>query len=363
MKKALALLFISIISIAAIYAAVLLIYLNRPVVTAQSGVIFNVPRGMSKKEMIAQLHQQGIITHNWLYTTYVMLHPKMPLKTGEYLFPQGATPHAIWRQMSAGRGFYYRSFTIVPGWTFQQVRQQLDKAEALRHFTQGTTDETIMVFLGHPGIKPEGQFYPETYYYTRGDQDLVILQRAYDYMQRRLDEVWQGRAADVPFKTKEEALIAASIVEKEAYLDSERPIIAGVMVNRLKIGMPLQFDPTVIYGLGSRYDGKIYKKDLLEDTPYNTYVHKGLTPTPISMPGPVSLEAVTHPAVHDYLYFVAKGDGGHQFSATLQAHQAAVDASRAREALHQAYFNTGLIQQYLLRYTSVALLENVNGAR
>ncbi len=339
-------------------------YLTKSVVTDRNGVVFYVPPGMSKKTLIAELHQRGVIRHNWLYTVFVLTQSSKELKSGEYFFSQGSTPYSIWRQIVNGKGFYYRSFMIVPGWTFRQLRQQLDQAEGLRHLTKGAEENAIMTFLGHSDVKPEGRFYPETYNYTRGDQDLVILLRAYQFMQTQLDEAWRTRAPNLPFKTPYDALIAASIVEKEAYLDSERPVIAGVMLNRFKINMPLQFDPTVIYGLGSRYDGKIHKKDLLEDTPYNTYIHKGLTPTPISMPGTASIQAVMHPATHDYLYFVAKGDGSHQFSSTIQAHQVAVDALRAREAAHQSYFfNAALVRQYLLKYTSVTSLESYHGSR
>lgn len=306
-------------------------YLNESVVSSKNGFVFYVSPGMSKKTMIAELHQRDVIKHDWLYAFYILMQRKTPLKTGEYFFPQHSTPYSIWQQISNGKGFYYRSFMIIPGWTFAQLRQQLDQAEGLRHMTQGATDETIMTFLGHIEMQPEGEFFTETYNYTRGDQDLVILLRAFNDRQRQLEEAWQGRARDLPYKSKYDALIIASIVEKEAYLDVERPIIAGVILNRLKLTMPLQLDPTVIYGLGSRYNGKIYKKDLLEDTPYNTYLHTGLTPTPISMPSTASINAVMHPAKHHYLYFVTKGDGGHQFSSTIQAHQVAVQALRARE--------------------------------
>lgn len=173
-------------------------------------------------------------------------------------------------------------------------------------------------------VDPEGEFFPETYYYTKDVSDLVILKRAYDLMQSRLSEAWQMRAADLPYQNAYEALIAASLIEKEAYFASERPLIAGVLVNRLKKNMLIQFDPTVIYGLGLRYDGTIHKKDLLENTPYNTYVRKGLPPTPIAMPSMASIEAALHPDNTDYLYFVARKDKSHQFSKTLPEHHAAV---------------------------------------
>ena len=178
--------------------------------------------------------------------------------------------------------------------------------------------------LGDAALAPEGQFFPETYYYTKGSSDLVILKRAFDLMQSNLKEAWETRSPNLPYKNVYEALIAASLIEKEAYFDAERPVIAGVLVNRIRKNMLIQFDPTVIYGLGLRYNGKIHKQDLLENTPYNTYVHKGLPPTPIAMPGRTSINAALHPDNTDYLYFVARSDKSHQFSKTLFEHQAAV---------------------------------------
>jgi UPF0755 protein len=245
--------------------------------------------------------------------------------SGEYLIPSGSSPYFIWKQLTSGTGRYYRAFTIIPGWTFKQVREALNNESALKHLiAPADSDASIMSALGDNSHDPEGMFLPETYYFLRGDADLAILKRAHNSMNTKLNEAWQGRAAGLPYQTSYQALIAASLIEKEAYLPQEQPKIGGVLINRLHKNMLLQFDPTVIYGMGDHYQGKIYKRDLLANTPYNTYVHHGLPPTPIAMPGSTAISAALHPEVHDYLYFVAKGDGSHEFTANLQDHHAAV---------------------------------------
>jgi UPF0755 protein len=186
------------------------------------------------------------------------------------------------------------------------------------------TDKDLMLLLGDGNRSPEGLFMPETYYFSRGDSDLTILKRAHQLMQQKLNTAWNSRAADLPYQDAYQALIAASLIEKEAYLAKEQPIISGVLVNRLRKNMLLQFDPTIIYGLGSAYQGKIFKKDLTTDTPYNTYLHRGLPPTPIASPGITAITAAVHPAQHNYFYFVAVGDGSHQFTTNLQDHHQAV---------------------------------------
>ena len=298
-----------------------------PVVSDDKGAIYYLKPGTSARMLMNDLSQQGIIPSSTLFSIYAYSHLNTKLKTGEYLFPKGSTESSIWRQVTKGTGFYYYHFTIVPGWTFLQLRQALASASNLRPITTQLDDQQIMERLGAQAVAPEGEFFAETYYYTRDMPDLVILKRAYDLMQTNLHEAWEGRAKDLPYKDVYQALIAASLVEKEAYLNTERPVIAGVLINRLRKDMLLQFDPTVIYGLGARYDGKIHKKDLLEDTPYNTYVHKNLPPTPIAIPSLASIQAAMHPAQHDYLYFVGRGDKSHQFSKTLPEHNLAVTAA------------------------------------
>ena len=327
------------------FASAWLRYLYSPVINQDGGYTYYLHPGMSKRHVIADLAQQGIIQHPWLFSLYVYPQANSQLKTGEYLFPKGATPASIWKQMISGIGFVHHPFTIIPGWTFAQIKNTLARTDGLRHMTANMDDKKIMAFFGRADTSPEGQFYPETYYFTRDSADLVLLKRAFDLMQNRLKDAWEHRANDLPFKNEYDALIAASLVEKEAYLNSERPTIAGVLVNRLRKNMLLQIDATVIYGLGSRYDGKIYKSNLLEDTAYNTYVHKGLPPTPIAVPGQFSLEAVMHPQQHDFYYYVARGNGSHMFSKSLQEHNAAVQAA---VKMRTSYFNTDIVRQRLL---------------
>jgi UPF0755 protein len=295
-----------------------------PEVVNEHGAVYELKPGTSVKRMVTEMHEQGIVEHPIVFALFAYSHLKTPLKTGEYLFPKGSTPYTMWKQVTNGTGFMNYPFTIVPGWTFIQLRNALQRSNKLRQLSANMSEKQIMNRLGAPDRDPEGQFFPETYYYTKDSPDLVILKRAYDLMQLNLKEAWESRAPNLPYKDVYEALIAASLIEKEAYLDVERPIIAGVLINRIRKNMLIQFDPTVIYGLGLRYNGKIHKQDLLENNPYNTYVHKGLPPTPIAMPGMISINAALHPENTDYLYFVARGDKSHQFSKTLNEHQAAV---------------------------------------
>jgi len=213
---------------------------------------------------------------------------------------------------------------LVEGWNFEQVRRALAGAPKLAQTLQGLPDEEVMRRLGYPGLHPEGRFFPDTYYYSAGHTDLALLQRAFERMRARLEQEWERRAPDLPYRTIDEALIMASIVEKETGRPEERTLIAGVFVNRLRRGMRLQTDPTVIYGLGAAYDGNIRARDLRRDNPYNTYTRAGLPPTPIAMTGGEALAAAMRPAATDALYFVSRGDGSHVFSATLKEHNAAV---------------------------------------
>lgn len=315
-----------------------------PAVTSPGGSTFYLRPGMSKHSVIAELSRQGIVRHPLLLSLYAYPQNNASLKVGEYCFPRGASSYSIWKQLLTGTGLYYRHFTIVPGWTFKQLRAALAQTQGLKHLISSMNDQQVMERLGSPALSSEGEFFPETYNYTRGDIDLVILKRAFDLMQNKLNSEWQQRAAGLPYRNPYEALIAASMIEKEGYLDTERPVIASVLINRLKKNMLLQIDATVIYGLADRYDGKIYKHDLLEDTPYNTYVHKGLPPTPIAMPGPASLAAALHPQSTNYFYYVAKGDGSHQFSTNLQAHNAAVQANTSKTG---EFFNESVVRQQI----------------
>ena len=247
------------------------------------------------------------------------------LQVGEYALPPGTTPRQLLERMRDGKVISHR-VTIVEGWNLRDLRAALAKAEPLRHASATMDDAALMRAIGHPGMHPEGRFLPETYQYTRGDSDVDVLKRAFAAMDKALDAAWASRAPGLPLASKDEALTLASIVEKETGIAEERDEIAGVFVRRLRIGMRLQTDPTVIYGMGARYAGNIRKADLLADTPYNTYTRTGLPPTPIAMPGKAALQAATHPAGGDALYFVAVGDGSgrHVFTASLVDHENAV---------------------------------------
>ena len=241
------------------------------------------------------------------------------IKAGEFKLPAGITPPRLLDLFVSGEVTQY-AITIIEGWSFKQLILGISTHSALEHTLAGVPPEEIMERLGHGGVHPEGRFLPDTYNFPKGTTDASFLKRAYRALERRLTTEWESRAPDLPLETPYEALILASIVEKETGRVEERARIAGVFTRRLKKGMKLQTDPTVIYGMGDRYDGNIRRRDLREETPYNTYVHKGLTPTPIAMPGADALHAALHPAEGKSLYFVANGDGSHQFSATLKEH-------------------------------------------
>jgi UPF0755 protein len=218
-----------------------------------------------------------------------------------------------------------RYVTLVEGWTFKQVKQALAKADTLKSSTQGLSDAQIMAQLGRPNEHPEGRFYPDTYSYSKGSSDLAVMNRALKAMDRQLTKTWAQKPANLALNSPDELLILASIVEKETGRASDRPLISSVFHNRLKIGMRLQTDPTVIYGLGEAFDGNLRRVDLRTDTPYNTYTRAGLPPTPIAMPGKAALKAALEPASSNFLYFVAKGDGSSHFSQSLNEHNNAVN--------------------------------------
>ncbi|MDR3492938.1 MAG: endolytic transglycosylase MltG [Gammaproteobacteria bacterium] len=323
-------------------------FTHTSMIHAKEGVKYNVAPGATYKTISTDLYKQHLISHSLLFNILVRLDGNIhKLKAGEYLFPYGATPLHVLNQIMTGTGLIYHTFTIIPGSTFAQMRLVLNNNAELKHTSMNLSDAELMKRLGSSYTNPEGLFFPDTYYFVLGTPDLTLLKNAYHAMQTKLNAAWQHRAPNLPFKTSYEVLIAASIIEKETGLNEERPIIAGVLENRLRLNMLLQFDPTVIYGLGSRYTGKIYLTNLRENNPYNTYVVKGLPPTPISMPSLISINAVTQPDNNDYLYFVAKGYGsGHQFSRTLSQHNAAVSVSRVHLA---GNFNVELIQKYLIK--------------
>ncbi len=296
-----------------------------PVTAAQPSMV--IAPGDSLRTVLGKLRRAGVDA-GWDLEWQLLarqVDAAGKLKVGEYALAPALSPRELLLRMRQGRVIQHR-FTLVEGWNIRQVRAALEAAPLLRHESQGLDDAALMARLGFPGQHPEGRFLPETYLYQRNDSDLEVLKRAHAAMEQALALAWAERADDVPLESPEQALILASIIEKETALPSERPRIAGVFSRRLKLGMKLQTDPSVIYGIGSNYDGNIRKRDLVTDTPYNTYTRTGLTPTPIAMPGRDSLQAAVRPAPGDALYFVAVGDGtgAHVFSDSYAEHTAAV---------------------------------------
>ncbi|HET7266545.1 MAG TPA: endolytic transglycosylase MltG [Oleiagrimonas sp.] len=302
-------------------------FVHAPLAIHRQGQTLVVPRGTSFQKIVAMLHARKLTAAPDLFWRALAMRMRVvdSLDAGEYALTPGMTPPQLLQHLAAGKVLQH-DFTLVDGWTFKEVRAALAATPDLIHDSAGLSAAQIMQRVGAKGKKPEGWFLPETYAYVKGDTDMDVLRRAYDAMQKVLDKQWQQRDKNVPLTSPYQALILASIVEKETARAEERPRIAGVFVRRLKLGMPLQTDPTIIYGLGDNYHGDITWKDLRTDTPYNTYLHKGLPPTPIAMPGKPAIHAALHPAKGDALYFVARGDGSgrHVFSDTLAEHNRAV---------------------------------------
>lgn len=287
--------------------------------------IYEVPRGAGFLRVIGELEERGIIDAAWPYRVLAQLSPDKVngLRSGEFELDPGMSGNDMVARLSSDNVVSYR-FTIPEGWTFAQMRRELDAAAKLEHRTREMSDEEVMAALGHEDEYPEGRFFPDTYRYHKGMTDLEVLRRAYERMATTLEDVWAKRHDDLPIDSAYDALILASLIERETGVPEERRQIAGVFTRRLESGMRLQTDPTVIYGMGDDYDGNITRADLRRETPYNTYVIDGLPPTPIAMPGKGALQAAVDPAPGDALYFVSQGDGSHQFSSTLAEHNAAV---------------------------------------
>lgn len=299
-------------------------FLHRSVVSKP--VVIDVEKGSSFLRIIQKLSEQGRPANKYWFKLLAYQEGLMTkLKAGEYDIPASTTPKEFLLLLSQG---YVRQYTITfpEGWNFREVRKALANNQAIEQTLTSLSDTDILQKMGVERAHPEGLFFPDSYQFEKHTTDLAILQRAYQKMQRVLTVEWQQREANLPLENAYEALILASIVEKETGVASERPIIAGVFIRRLKKGMRLQTDPTVIYGMGDKYQGNISKKDLRELTTYNTYRIQGLPPTPIAMPGKLAIYAALHPKPGKSLYFVAKGHGAHTFSATLAAHNKAVYA-------------------------------------
>ena len=300
-------------------------WLNRPMEMPAAGVDLSIEPGSNAKEVAASVAQAGVrVQPVLLYGWFRASGQSRQIKAGSYELDAQTTPRSLLNKLVQGDEAL-RSVTLVEGWTFKQFLQALSKAQALQDDAALLSTEALMERLGKPGLQPEGRFFPDTYTYAKGSSDIAVLQRAMRAMDKKLDATWASRGPNSVLQTPEQALILASIVEKETGTPSDRSQIAAVFNNRLRIGMRLQTDPTVIYGLGDKFDGNLRRVDLITDTPWNTYTRVGLPPTPISMPGKAALLAAVQPVQSKALYFVARGDGSSQFSATLDEHNRAVN--------------------------------------
>jgi UPF0755 protein len=302
----------------------------RPVTLRTDPADFSIKPGSSLKSATRQIVESGVELSAWQFNLLGRLSGKAgTIKAGSYEVGRGITPLALLDKLTAGE-VTQAEVIFIEGWTFRQMRAALDADAEVRHDSSALNDAGIMAELGAPGRSPEGLFFPDTYLFGKGTSDLDILRRAYKAMDRQLQAAWQQRAPDLPYRNAYEALIMASVIEKETGKATDRALIGGVFVNRLRIGMMLQTDPSVIYGLGEKFDGNLRKKDLRADTPHNTYTRTGLPPTPIAMPGQAALQAALNPAKTTALYFVARGDGSSEFSRTLAEHERAVTKYQRR---------------------------------
>jgi UPF0755 protein len=302
-------------------------WIDRPLPLVGASAELSIEAGATPREVAQAWVDAGVMTSpRLLYEYFRWSGLARRIRAGSYEIDPGTSPRRLLAKMVQGEETL-EQLRVIEGWTVRQLRTELARVPHLRHTITAMSDAELMAALGEPGASAEGRFFPDTYSYSRGVSDLTVLRRAHRAMQQRLAEAWMQRAPDTPLKSAEEALILASIVERETGLPADRGLVAGVFVNRLRIGMPLQTDPTVIYGLGDAFDGNLRKRDLQADTPYNTYTRPGLPPTPIALPGLASLRAAVRPEPTRALYFVARGDGsgGSVFSETLAEHNRAVN--------------------------------------
>jgi len=301
-------------------------YIAAPLMLPETGDVLVVERGDTLRRVAGRLAERGILRAPAAFAAVGRLSGRAErIQAGEYALTPGDTPAMLLNMLVQGR-VRLHSLTIVEGWTVAELLKALAAHPAVRQTLKPGTPEELSAVLGLDYPHPEGLFFPETYRFARDTTDIELLRQAHDLLQKRLAAAWAGREPHSVLADPYEGLILASIIERESALDSERPEIAGVFVRRLERGMRLQTDPTVIYGLGDAFDGDLRRRDLMTDTPYNTYLRRGLPPTPIALPGESALQAMAHPAPGDSLYFVAtgRGDGSHFFTATLEAHNAAV---------------------------------------
>ena len=300
-------------------------WLHQPIVAGDKAIELEIEPGTAPRAVAQAAQAAGLgVNADLLYWWFRLSGQDRKIRAGNYEIPVGTTPQSLLARLVRGEDSQ-RVMTIVEGWNFRQVRAALAKEENLKHDTAAMTPEQIMEALGRPGVAAEGRFFPDTYAFSKGSSDLALLKRAMHSMDKRLEAAWSLKDADSPLKTPEDLLTLASIVEKETGKAADRGLVAGVFANRLRIGMLLQTDPTVIYGLGEKFDGNLRKRDLQTDTPWNTYTRAGLPPTPIAMPGKASLMAAVQPDKTKALYFVAKGDGSSHFSENLDEHNRAVN--------------------------------------
>jgi UPF0755 protein len=318
-------LFLLLVVLAAAAAGAALWWLQHPLKLAHDEVEVSIEPGTPVREIVRLWHEAGVDEPpELLYQWFRWSGDAKRIRAGSYLVGKGATPRSLLRKMVVGDE-ELESVHIIEGWTVRQMRAALAAAPGLKPTTARMTDDQLMAAIGAPGEKPEGRFFPDTYVYSKGVKDILVLKRAHDALARQLQAAWSLRAPDTPLKSADEALTLASVIEKETGAASDRGKVAAVFSNRLRIGMPLQSDPTVIYGLGETYAGSIHKADLQTDTPYNSYTRPGLPPTPIALPGRDALRAAVRPDASRALYFVSRGDGTSVFSETLNAHNAAVN--------------------------------------
>ncbi len=323
-------LFVSLL-VVAITVYQLLSFQHDEIPLSKQEVKFLIKPGSNIKSIAQELALQKIINDPWLFILLARVKGvETRVRAGEYRIDSSLTADELLETFIQGNAIQY-SFTVIEGWSFRQMLTAIHEDSVIEQTLKGKTDREIMTLLGYPEQHPEGLFFPDTYRFPKGTSDIDFLRRAYQVMQKHLAREWEQRGSDLPLKSSYEALILASIIEKETGVDFERPLIGGVFTQRLKRKMRLQTDPTIIYGLGEDFDGDIRFRDLKRDTPYNTYLYAGLTPTPIALPGLEAIRAALHPAHTEALYFVSKGDGTHHFSKTLEQHNAAVSRYQLNE--------------------------------
>jgi peptidoglycan lytic transglycosylase G len=312
------------LAVIAAVAVSLAYYAYTPLGAVPSPQEFSLRQGSSLKSSAQQMADAGVVGNPLLFVLFARLMGQASkIKAGNYEIVGPISPMELLRKVTEG-DYTQDVLTVVEGWTFQQMRKALDEHSGVRHDTSALTNADILQRVGISELSPEGWFFPDTYHFSRGSSDLDILRRAHRLMRSTLADQWERRTPDLPLASPYEALILASIIEKETGQPSDRNMVSAVFVNRLKLGMKLQTDPTVIYGMGASFDGNLRRRDLVADTPYNTYMRSGLPPTPIALPGLASLNAALNPAKSDALYFVSRGDGTSHFSRTLAEHDRAV---------------------------------------